>query len=275
MRSGLEDGLPYSFSRWTDVPAAKWSWFVDAMRQGAMLGFDPRTAVPGVWSLKPEDTLGMVFWTKDPTNLIEHQTLLAGHRLKIHVTVTGWHEVERGAPDLHEGARLLALAADTFGAENVTWRFSPIPQVSDVQERFEAILSVAAEHGIKSVFLSFLQENDLIPETRSVEERLQLLNGLAEAAHHLGVRVYLCNEDRLLAGQAELHPNLASGICAPPEDFALPNRGQSPSEGCGCVLMVDPFTSNESCTFGCRYCYAADKTLSDKKRNTTRLKVLR
>ena len=50
----------------------------------------------------------------------------------------------------------------------------------------------------------------------------------------------------------------------------LDSREKPPSEGCGCVLMADPFTINESCTFGCQYCYAADKSLAPKKRNTTK-----
>ena len=170
---------------------------------------------------------------------------LREYRVKVHVTVTGWHEVEKGAPSLREGADKLALAADAFGPEHVTWRFSPVPDVPDVADRFEAILAMASHYGVKSVYLSFLQENDLLPETRS-------------------------EQDRLLMGHPDLHPNLGSGICAPPEDFALPNRERPPSEGCGCVLMVDPFTVNESCTMGCAYCYAGDKNSAQKKRNTTR-----
>jgi sulfatase maturation enzyme AslB (radical SAM superfamily) len=129
---------------------------------------------------------------------------------------------------------------------------------------------MAAYHGVESVYLSFLQDNDLLPETRSEQTRLNVLAQIAEDAAHRGVKVYLCNEDRLLAGHSDLHPNLSSGVCAPPEDFALPNRERPPSEGCGCVLMVDPFTINESCTMGCRYCYAGDQNLNTKKRNTTR-----
>lgn len=270
MKSGRTEGLPYSLSRWTDVPAAKWEWFQESFRAKKMVGFDPRTAIPSEWSLRPDDTLGLVFWTKDPTNLIFDAPWLRAYRVKVHVTATGWEEVEKGAPDLREGANLVGMAASIFGPENVTWRFSPVPDVPDVAERFSTILAMASEYGVKSVYLSFLQENDLLPETRSEQDRLNVLVQVAEAAAHRGVRVYLCAEDRLLMGHPDLHPNLASGVCAPPEDFALPNRERPPSEGCGCVLMVDPFTVNESCTMGCAYCYAGDKNSAQKKRNTTR-----
>jgi len=276
MRSGVEERIPYSLSRWTDVPAAKWDWFKAQIKARQMVAIDPRNAIPYVWSLRPEDTLGLVFWTKDPTNLIHDAPWLRDYRFHVHVTVTGWEEVEKGAPSLWDGTTLLATAASQLGPENVTWRFSPVPMVSDVVRRFETILALASHHGVRSVYLSFLQTNDLMPETRDEQERLNILVQVSELAAQRGVRVYLCNEDRLLVGHPDMHPNLSSGVCAPPEAFALPGLAAAPSEGCGCVLMADPFTVNESCTMGCQYCYAADQAFAPKKMNTSRqLPVLR
>jgi sulfatase maturation enzyme AslB (radical SAM superfamily) len=82
--------------------------------------------------------------------------------------------------------------------------------------------------------------------------------------------------------------NLASGICESGERFAVippvdptnlltsvlrQERALPPREGCGCALAVDPFTINETCTMGCSYCYAADKSLASKKRNTTKFSL--
>jgi len=271
LRSGLAENLPYSLSRWTDVPHAKWGWFTQNLEAQQMVGFDPRTAVPSYWSLKPEDTLGLIFWTKDPTNLLDNTKLLDPFRVKVHLTLTGWHEVEKGAPDLLEGVALLKETVSCFGPPDVTWRFSPVPIVPDVVERFGYIAQAASRAGLHEVFVSFLQENDLVPESRQPDQRFKTLSEMAQVAKPLGLRVLLCNEDRLLQHSTKTLPtNLASGICAPPEHFMLPSLGKSPSEGCGCALAVDPFTINESCTFGCRYCYAADKNSADRKRNTTR-----
>lgn len=269
MLSGREQNLPYSLSRWTDVPAAKWDWFQHQLDQGWMVAFDQRSTMPDRWSLDPDETLGLVFWTKDPTNLFNEIRLL-NYRVKVHVTVTGWHEVEKGAPGLRAGVEGLVKATQTFGPQNVTWRFSPVPLVPDVAERFDEILVPAAKAGIEKVYLSFLQENDLLPETRYVEERIDILYALTHLAKVRGVQLLLCNEDRSIEG----NPSLTSGVCAPPEDFGLPGRNLPPAEGCGCAMMVDPFTINESCTMGCRYCYAADIEGSPKKRNTTSLRVI-
>ena len=113
--SGKAENLLYSLSRWTDLPIAKWSWFRQRLEQGWMLGIDPRTAMPGRWSLRPEDVLGLVFWTKNPTNLIEDAALLSEFPLVIHVTLTGWTEVEHGAPNIKWGLRRLGEVVEAFG----------------------------------------------------------------------------------------------------------------------------------------------------------------
>lgn len=277
MRSGRQEGLPYSLSRWTDVSGtpAKWAWWQEALAHKSMVGFDPRTAVPAHWSLEPDETLGLIFWTKDPSRLIEDHEALRPYRVRIHHTVTGWEEAELGAPCLSDAARLLGETIRVFGPEAVRWRFSPVPLVEDVRERFEIIAKVAGQAGLDRTYLSFLQTNDRMAETRAEEERLRILRDLARIGESYGVQILLCNEDRLLSGYPQVHPNLAAGICAPPEDFDVPGAPPSPSEGCGCGLAVDPFTVNESCGFGCRFCYAADQSLSVRKRNTTKaLRVL-
>lgn len=275
IHKGTDFGYPYSLSRWTDVSGSpnKWSWFKQQLAQGYMMGFNPSTAVPTRWSLLPEDTLGLIFWTRAPENLLLDAHLLRPYKVKVHMTVTGWHEVEKGAPGLEEGAQSLLKLVAEYGPDNVSWRFSPVPIVPDAKERFGRILEIAQGVGLRSVFLSFLQTNDRVPETRSEEERVSLLNDLATMALPKGIEVRLCNEDRLLTGKPATR-NLCSGVCAPPEDFHLEGRGVPDSEGCGCVLMVDPFSVNESCAFGCTYCYTANKATANNKRNTTKLPIL-
>jgi hypothetical protein len=254
--SGKELNFPYSLSRYTDVPIDKWDYFKAVMKQREMLGFHPEQMIPYRWSLRADDTLGLIFWTKDPTNVMFEGLPEKGYTVKLHVTVTGWEEVEPKAPNLNNGANLLAMANHLLGPENVYWRFSPIPMLpqDEVIRRFQLIAARSSDEGMSRVYASFLQENDLMPETRSETDRLNILIQMGEVAQQYGVKVLLCNEDKLLVGHPDLHPNVASGVCAPPEDFSLPTRDKPPSEGCGCVLMVDPFGINESCSVGCKYC---------------------
>lgn len=264
-RSGKKERLPYSLSRWTDLPAAKWAWFRAQLAKGQMVAFDPRTAVPSHWSLRPEDTLGLIFWTKDPSNLIKDSVALQPYHVVIHMTLTGWEEVEKGAPDLEEGLALMRRAVAAFGTEHVVWRFSPVPLVPDVVERFERMASQVREMGLTEVYISFLQENDLLPETRPSRVRAELLRQMASRSH--GLKLILCAGDKATLSQNSVNP-VQLGVCESGERF-LPSF-HIPKDDCGCCLTVDPFTTNETCTFGCSYCYAADKTLAPKKRNTTK-----
>jgi len=268
--AGKSEGLLYSLSRWTDLPIAKWSWFKKRLEAGFMLGVDPRTSVPGLWSLKPEDVLGLVFWTKNPTNLIEDAALLSGFPLVVHVTLTGWTEVEHGAPNIKWGLRRLQELVQVFGPEKVVWRFSPVPAVPDVVARFRTIAKEVEGIGLSQVYVAFLQTNDLMPETRSLEVQQGLLCQMADST---SLRVLVCNENRVLEGRKQMLPNLHYGVCEDGGRFTG-NTLELPTEGCGCALAVDPFTINESCSMGCVYCYAADRSLAGERRDTTRLRVI-
>lgn len=273
LRSGAAEAVPYSLSRWTDVPAAKWEWFRERLQSGVLQAFDPRTGVPDWWSLHPEQTHSLVFWTKDPRNLVRDFDLIKSHPIKAHVTLTGWREEEHGAPHADVVALDATFLADHIGKKNVTWRFSPVPLLTPdvIFDRFERIARMMRT-ATENCFLSFLQFNDLMLETREALERTRIAATLTEIASQYGIRVWLCNDDkstlRLSRWDTE---KVTKGVCVPCEGDKKPA-----SEACGCAIMVDPFTFNESCTMGCTYCYASDKSLSPKKANTTKgLPVIR
>ena len=277
IRSGLTERMPYSLSRWTDLPACKWDWFQVQLAQGFMIGFDPRTAVPSRWSLKPEDTLGLVFWTKDPRKLVQgYDADLAGrgYDVKAHVTITGWPEVEHGVLNSRDACIWAEELAARIGPLNVSWRFSPVPlgfpdRQYDILsrgllDRFEGI-AMGLGGTTTQCYVSFLQPNDFMTETRPAKERTRLLRAFADLAAPHGIEVILCQDDHTLDG-CKPHPNLRAGVCVPAEGFG---GKTAEAEDCGCVPMIDPFTINEKCSLGCSYCYAADTSLNPCKRNTT------
>lgn len=228
-----------------------------------MIAFDPKTAAPGVWSLDPSNTLGLVFWTKNPKNLILNRSVLNLYDVIIHMTATGWSEMEKGVPTLPEAGTLLVAASKLF--EKVYWRFSPVPLLptKELILRFQRLLAYATIAKRDRVYVSFLQPNDQISETRTLQERFDILNMLSEEAKAFGVRVILCADDRSFVKWPGAL--FQTDVCVHPGDF----KGKVQLENCGCVLMVDPFTINEACSGNCRYCYSADKTLSPHRRDTT------
>jgi hypothetical protein len=117
--------------------------------------------------------------------------------------------------------------------------------------------------------VTFLQENDRVPETRPAETRFELLRAMAGAVPDIDV--VLCQVDKTLDGLTSPITNLQYGVCESGQEFyrskPVPNEMK---EECGCCLAVDPFTINESCTMGCTYCYAADESLAPRKHSTTK-----
>ncbi len=242
--------------------AGKWDWFMERQQEGWFWAFDGRTGIPSRWSLRPDSSLGLLWWTKNPLNLINHHSTVMPYRNHVNITLTGWHEVEKGVPPVEKTVELMKEAVKIFGSENVTWRFSPVPIVSDVVDRFRSIVGALGATLPSSVMVSFLQKNDFMEDGRSNEKRLEILNSLRNASP---ISVRLCAEDPM--------GGFEKAICAPSAMFGF----ETDKEQCGCGVAVEPFGSQESCVYGCRYCYAADKTISQKKTNTTKrsLDILR
>jgi hypothetical protein len=265
MRSGVISGIPYSLSRWTDIPASekKWRWFESRLRSGKMLAFDSKSSAPETWSLAPADTLGLVFWTKNPKRLIQNRELLEPYNVVVHMTATGWTEAETGAPSLEESGQLLVETVKVF--EKVHWRFSPIPLLPtrELYERFSKLLNYAILANLDHVYVSFLQKNDRMPELRSSSHKFDILNFLADIAKTRDVNVILCADDKSLLKPGAL---FQTGPCVQAEDFGSDHPISF--ENCGCVAMADPFTVNEACDYDCSYCYSSDKSLSFEKRDT-------
>jgi len=275
MKTGRAENLPYSLSRWTDICAGdKWAWFEQQIDQGYMVAFDPRSAFPYRWSLQPADVLGLVFWTKNPEPLAKWAKLnRQRYSMRAHVTITGWHEVEWKVPPLSEVLFHTRQLADALGPDRVVWRFSPVPMIPDEQvvARFEQIAQGLEWH-VNKVYVSFLQENDRMPEKRSPEQRAKLMIRLSAIAKRYGIVMQVCREESTPLPGPTQHNGLTTyvthGVCEDGSMFAPVT--EPVKEGCGCAICVEPFTINEACTYGCQYCYSADESLSPLKRDTTK-----
>jgi hypothetical protein len=243
MRLGKEENYPYSLSRWTDVPGGKWPWFLQKLREGSFLGFDPCTGMPDRWSLSPEDVLGLIFWTKDPRNLLKDREILRPFKTVIHFTITGWSEVELRVPSLESSLALLPPLIESYGLGSVTIRYSPIPQQKSALDRWPKIAEGLVSVGVREVYLSSLRYG--LSVTDLGVPLFEAISYLSKVAGPLGLKLLGCADDEAL--------DLPVGVCESGDRF-LPNLKR---DSCGCAKVVDPFTRSESCSFGCKYCYAS------------------
>ncbi len=269
-----------SASRRTDIPAFYAQWLGERLGAGSCEvpnPFNPRQ-VSRV-SLRPEEVDAIVFWTRHARPLFP---LLAeldrrGYRYYFLYTIIGYdRRLEARTPPLEVALRTFRELAERRPAGSVVWRYDPIvlgaayPPEEHLR-RFETI-AASLEGRARRVVISLV---DLYKKTeRRVGKVLEwggevarepdrypgldeFLARLAQIARRHGMSIEACSEGRDLTG-------LGIGATKCIDDRLLrelfggdwPTRkdpGQR--EHCRCVPSRD-IGVNDTCLFGCRYCYA-------------------
>ncbi len=281
--------LLISASRRTDIPALYADWFAARLDAGYCLVPNPRNRrqVARV-SLRAEDVLGFVFWTRHvrPFLPVLERLERRGDPFYVQYTITGYgRPLERRTPPLEVALRTFRELAARIGPERVIWRYDPIVlgeafAAREHRARFGRIARALEGH-TQRVVVSVL---DLYRKTRrrllreaglriggEVAEQPEsepalapLLADLAAIGRERGMQVEAC---------AEAADYSALGIrptrCVDGELFSrlwpdrrwprAKDRGQRPL--CRCVESRD-IGQPDSCTFGCTYCYA---TAADRR----------
>jgi len=266
-----------SASRRSDIPAFYSRWLLRRLEEGVCDWLHPFTGKVARVSLRPEDCLALVLWTRNPAPLIPALRDLdaAGYVYCFQVTLTGYPQaLESHNPGLELSLRRLRDLAERVGPQPVTWRYDPIVLSSCTPaafhlERFAAIAR-ALEGAVQRVTFSFV---DAYGKTRRNFERVSRDHGirffepapgerrdlalrLRDTAARHGMRLYACCEDDLLGDGIEkghcidldLIRELRTDV--PDKLKRRPSRQQ-----CGCTEAVD-IGAYDTCTFGCAYCYA-------------------
>lgn len=266
-----------SASRRTDIPAFYHRWLLERLRAGYCEWIHPFGGRVQRVSLRPEDVLAIVFWTRDPGPLFGHLDALhgAGYHYCFHVTLTGYpRELEPRAPAVGHAVRALGELAGRLGPDGVVWRYDPIL----LGNRTTADWHVANFEGlarrlagrIRRVFISFV---DLYGKTRrnleilrreqgietfdpDLAERQALVRRLRGVADDVGMALHACCEDDLV------EDGVAKGRCVDIDAIRRlrPDVEETPArrptrEQCGCSASVD-IGAYDTCAFGCAYCYA-------------------
>jgi hypothetical protein len=224
-------------------------------------------------SLCPQDVLGIVFWTRQPTPLFRHLGALdrAGYVYYFQQTIVGYPEaIDRRAPSREEGVRSFAALSERIGAERVVWRYDPILLSRTISgawhrdnfRRMADALAGRTRRVVVSVLDPYVRTRRRLETAEDgIEYRPaayeELLQTLASEARARGMAMQSCAEPALRVAGIE------PGRCV---DGALLRalaggagvsrwRRHRQREGCLCHASVD-IGVNDSCGFGCRYCYA-------------------
>lgn len=268
-----------SASRRTDVPALWGPWFEGRLEAGfaeyVPVGPPRRCRA----SLRPEDVLAFVFWTRWPRPFLPvlDRVLADGFPVGMNVTVTGLGgtAVEPGTPDPERGLAALLEVADRLPQGAVLWRFDPVFvsrdwPTSHALERFRRLAGPLAGR-VHRVAISFVTPyvRQVGPDLRRYEaetgdrveaadegRRAEVAQALSELAKEAGIPLVACC-DPALSGLAPAACNAFGWLQAAwPDLRPLKAPPLAPGrEGCACSREVD-IGVYDTCTLGCRYCYA-------------------
>jgi DNA repair photolyase len=278
-----------SCSRRKDVPSFYSTWLMNRLRAGYCHVINPFGGQVYSVSLRPEDCVAIVFWTRNPAPLLRDLDELdaRGYYYYFHFSLLGYPDaIEPHNPPLETATSTFQRLSDRVSPLRVRWRYDPIviSSITPVEyhlQQFEKIaraLQGYTQHCTFS-FVHFYDKtarNLLRVAERTggefldlpVSEQQNLTRTLAEIANSCGMTLNSSCDDQLAVGHISknhcIDPELLKRIV--PGDFGK-LRAEPTRADCGCVASVD-IGSYDTCLFGCTYCYATHSRQAALKRHS-------
>ena len=261
-----------SASRRTDIPAYYSDWFMNRIKEGYLYVRNPMNYHQVSEITLSRDVVDcIVFWTKNPTPMLDKLDELKDYPFYFQFTLTGYgKDVEAHLPDKK---KVLIPAfqelASKIGPERVILRYDPIifnerytPEyhlqaVSQITESLKGytnkcVISFVDVYRKNQKNLEMLNYTEM-----SVENLTDFCKELATIANGNGMQVATCSEfiDLEAAGiehNACIDRRLVERIIGAPLKVA---RDKNQRNECQCVESIDIGLYN-TCKNGCKYCYA-------------------
>ena len=256
-----------SASRRTDIPAYYAQWFLRRLEAGFVcvrnpVNFHQVSRIP----LSPEVVDGIVFWTKNPTPMLDRLSLLKDYPFYFQFTLTAYaQDLEPGVPNKNEVIiPAFQELSRRIGPERVIWRYDPIlltPKytIDYHVHYFEELCKRLSGYTLKCV-ISFV---DLY---RHLGQRFQALdNGeiyelagrFSAIAQKYHLTLETCAERLDLSQFGIRHGHCVDGellerLIGQPLSLS---KDKNQRDACGCMTSID-IGMYDSCANGCKYCYA-------------------
>lgn len=221
--------------------------------------------------LSPENVDCIVFWTKDPQNMMPHLDELdkCGYKYYFQFTLTPYgSDIEPGLRPKENLIHTFTELSDRIGSLRTVWRYDPIIITENMgieyhRKQFAQMCDklAGAKKYTDTVVISFV---DVYPNIKSDEIRElntdeihELAEFIGKTAGEHGLKVKSCCESVDLSEYGIEHGACISAsriekICGCAMDIP-PDKNQR--ECCGCRKSIDIGAYN-TCVNGCVYCYA-------------------
>jgi len=261
-----------SASRRTDIPALYADWFMNRIMAGYVLTqnpFNPKQ-IKHI-TLSPDEIDCIVFWTKDPQNIIPHlKTLDAlGYQYYFQFTITPYDNCFeknlRPKPAIEE---TFIELSQLIGKEKIIWRYDPIIvneqlNINYHQQQFKRLCEKLSRY-TGTVIISFVdmykqisvRANNLI-RSLNRDEIITLAKFIGSTARSYHLNAYACCEAIDLSSygikrSACIDRERIEAIIGHPLDL---KQDRHQRKGCGCYQSIDIGIYN-TCINNCNYCYA-------------------
>lgn len=231
--------------------------------------------------ISPASVDCIVFWSKDPENMIDRLDELANYTYYFQFTITPYNrEIEPNLRDKKEILETFMRLSGLIGRERVIWRYDPVIITERLTiewhlKGFESMARKLCKYTDKCV-ISFVDiYRKIIRNVRSIEakeadtrELHKLARGFSNIAGANGLVIETCSELIDLSEHGIQHgrcidDRLISRLLG--RELTV-SKDRNQREACGCVESVDIGAYN-TCPNGCLYCYANfSKTSVEKNR---------
>lgn len=254
-----------SVSRRTDIPFYYPEWFIEKLRIGFVDLKNPFNQNKIRISLKKEDIIGFVFWSKNFKPLIKYLDEIEEYSKNFHFHFTiNLHPKEIEPVDLNfkDLIKTFDFLSKKYGEESLSWRFDPILPSSimpfDAQiKNFKKIgneLKGMTKRCVTSFMFPYRKvEKRIAKKFNLVEDnfdkRKEILKIMLEETKKWNMNLFSCCSEPKIEGLLE------SKCIDSFTFFGIEGKKAPTRNGCNCDFSQDIGTYN-TCKSKCLYCYA-------------------
>lgn len=272
--------LILSVSRRTDIPAFYTEWFFNRLKEGYVLVRNPMNyhQVSKV-AINPDVIDCIVFWTKNPGNMLNKLDLLKEYNYYFQITITPYdNSIERYVPEKRRVIESFKKLSSLIGKKRTIWRYDPIilNKEKSIEYHRQCFAELASQlnGSTERCIISFMDmykktESNMQNFTKKIvtnKDIIEIGQKLSNIALNHGLKLETCSESMDLMsvgiGHAKcIDDKLISDILG--ESLYI-KKDPNQRETCGCVSSIDIGMYN-TCKHGCLYCYAnySDKSVKN------------
>ena len=261
-----------SASRRTDIPTYYSKWFFNRLKEGYVLVRNPMNIHQiSKINLSPDVVDGIVFWTKNPTPMLNRLHELDNYNYYFQFTLNAYdRDVEPNVPSKNNVIiPAFKKLSKLIGKEKVIWRYDPIffnnkYTIEYHCKYFEALAEKIGNYTEKCT-VSFLDlyrntarnTQPLNIQRETTEQRFEIMQRFSEIAAKYRLYIDTCCESIELEKFGISHAH-----CIDKERFErignyklTIEKDKNQRSECGCIASIDIGAYN-TCKNGCLYCYA-------------------